>query len=206
MNWNSIEAHANVPPETMSTAAEITSIEEEDLVHAREACARFPQCHHHPVCIISVRDQVMKLVEDDQIVQTYPVSTSRYGTGAEVDSFKTPTGAHRIAERIGDGVPLHTIFRARVAQPEIAEVEMRPHRTKEDCITTRILWLDGLEPGRNQGGDVDSKERFIYIHGTHEEGLLGQAASVGCIRMSATDVAELFDRVQVGTLVLILPT
>ena len=188
----------------MNPSLEITSIEE-DLAHTREACARFPQCHHNPACVISVRDQVLRLVDDEQIVRTYPVSTSRFGTGAEVDSLKTPTGAHRIAQCIGDGAPLHTIFRARVAQQNLAEVETRPLQTDEDCITTRVLWLDGLEPGRNRGGKVDSMQRFIYIHGTNEEGLLGQAASVGCIRMSATDVVELFDQVRVGTLVLILP-
>jgi len=208
MNWSSsaeiIKRWLNPLPESMAPP-QTDSPEEEDLAHALEARSRFPQCPSNPMCVISVRDQALRLIAGDKIVCNYTVSTSRYGTGGQLDSFKTPIGAHRIAERIGEGVALHTIFKGRVAQEGFATVEMRPQQTGEDHITTRILWLDGLEPGINQGGNVDSMQRYIYIHGTHEEGLLGQAASVGCIRMRAEDVVELFDQVRVGTLVLILP-
>lgn len=157
------------------------------------------------MCLVSIREQTLHLLEEDQVIRSWPVSTSRYGIGGQNDSMKTPTGAHRIAECIGDGAALHTIFKGRVSQAETAGIETEPHATGRECITTRILWLDGLEPGINKGGDMDSRQRYIYIHGTHEEGLVGQAASIGCIRMRGSDVIELFDRVSVDTLVLILP-
>lgn len=176
-----------------------------DLAQAADACTRFPQCHCDPMCLVSVRDQTLSLWDAGQALATYPVSTSRFGIGSRADSRQTPPGAHRIAQCIGAGVPLHTIFQARRPQPRTARIETAPRASGEDCITTRILWLDGLEPGRNQGGDVDSRRRFIYIHGTHEEGLIGQPASIGCIRMRAADVAQVFAQVRVDTLVLILP-
>ena len=176
-----------------------------DLAQAADARARFPQCHCEPMCLVSVRDQTLSLLDAEQVRETYPVSTSRFGIGSRIDSRKTPPGAHRIAECIGAGAPLHTIFQARRPQPRAAQVETAPRASGEDCITTRILWLDGLEPGLNQGGDVDSRRRCIYIHGTSEEGLIGQAASIGCIRMRAADVARVFAQVRVDTLVLILP-
>ena len=157
------------------------------------------------MCLVSIREQALHLFEEDQVLQSWPVSTSRYGVGGENDSRKTPPGAHRIAERIGDGAALHTIFKGRVAQAQTAGIETAPRTTGQECITTRILWLDGLEPGINQGEEMDSYQRYIYIHGTHEEGLIGQAASIGCIRMRGNDVIELFDQVSVDTLVLILP-
>lgn len=177
----------------------------EDLARAAATCERFPQCQCHPMCLVSVPDQVLHLIEEDQVLQSWSVSTSRYGIGGQNDSLKTPPGAHRIAECLGDGVAVHTIFKGRVAQAEVAEIETAPHTTGRECITTRILWLDGLEPGINQGGEMDSCQRYIYIHGTHEEGLIGQAASIGCIRMRGADVIELFEQVCVDTLVLILP-
>lgn len=174
-------------------------------MQAAAARERFPQCQSNPLCLVGTRAQALHLLEDDQVLRSWSVSTSRYGVGGRNDSLKTPPGAHRIAERIGDGAALHTIFRGRVAQEQTAEIETRPRTTGQECITTRILWLDGLEPGVNRDGEMDSRRRYIYIHGTHEEGLIGQAASVGCIRMRGADVIELFDQVSVDTLVLILP-
>ena len=177
----------------------------EDLARADAARTRFPQCQCQPMCLVSIPEQTLHLLEDDRVMGSWPVSTSRYGVGGRNDSMKTPPGAHRIAERIGDGAAVHTVFKGRIAQAEVAEVETRARATGHERITTRILWLDGLESGINQGGEVDSHQRYIYIHGTHEEGLIGQAASIGCIRMRGNDMVELFDQVSVGTLVLILP-
>ncbi len=177
----------------------------EDLAQAAQARERFPQCPSGPMCLVSTREQALHLLEADRILRSWAVSTSRYGIGGQNDSMKTPPGAHRIAQRIGDGAALHTVFRGRVAQAETAEIETQPRATGRDCITTRILWLDGLEPGINKDGDRDSYQRYIYIHGTHEEGLIGQAASIGCIRMRGAEVIELFDRAPLDTLVLILP-
>lgn len=157
------------------------------------------------MCLVSIPEQALHLLDGDRVLQSWPVSTSRYGVGGKNDSMKTPPGAHRVAECIGDGIALHTVFKGRVAQEEMAEIEAEPRATERECITTRILWLDGLEPGVNKGGEMDSYQRYIYVHGTHEEGLIGQAASIGCIRMRGADVIELFDQVSVDTLVLILP-
>ena len=177
----------------------------EDLTQARQVRERFPQCHSQPMCLVSVREQELLLLQDDHILQHYAISTSRFGVGSEQDSQKTPPGAHRIAECIGADQPIHTVFKGRVAQDRLATIESAPKSTGQDCITTRILWLEGLEDGLNRGGPLDSYRRYIYIHGTHEEGLIGQAASVGCIRLRAQDMIDLFEHVQVNTLVLILP-
>ena len=148
--------------------------------------------------------QQLHLIHGRVPVCSYPVSTSRYGAGCEQDSRRTPTGMHHIAEKIGQGCERGEILKARVATGEIAEIIAAEEPGDEDLITSRILWLQGMEPGINQGEGVDSYQRYIYIHGSNEEGLIGQPASVGCIRMKNDDVIDLFDRVEVGTPVLII--
>lgn len=129
----------------------------------------------------------------------YPVSTARNGAGERAGSFCTPRGAHRIAQKIGEHAPLFAVFKARLATGEIWTPELDLCHPGRDWILSRILWLDGLEPGKNQGGDVDSHDRYIYIHGTSEEDLIGTPASHGCIRMRNADVVSLFDQVAVDT-------
>jgi hypothetical protein len=119
------------------------------------------------------------------------------------DSLKTPTGMHRIAEKIGSDSDINTIFKGRVDTHCQATVVHEPHSQDEDLITSRILWLTGIEEGKNLGEGISSYERYIYIHGTPEEGLIGKPVSHGCIRMRNQDVIELFDQVDVDTLVLI---
>ena len=131
---------------------------------------------------------------------SFPVSTSRHGLGNRKDSFKTPTGIHRIAQKIGDGAPAGCVFKSRVASEEIC---LQQADAAADVITSRILWLQGLQPGLNQGGDVDSFERYIYIHGTADEAHIGQPQSIGCIRMKNADVIALYERVEEGDLVFI---
>ena len=133
----------------------------------------------------------------------YPISSSAFGIGNLQNSFKTPLGAHVISEKIGKKMPKGAVFKGRIWTNEIAQIIEDPIDIPEDVITSRILWLDGLEKGRNRGGIVDSKSRYIYIHGTAEEGLIGQPASLGCIRMLNDDVIEIFNKVRVGTQVLI---
>jgi len=108
-----------------------------------------------------------------------------------------------ISEKIGKKLPKGAVLKGRVWTNEIAEIISKPIDIEADVITSRILWLEGLEIGRNKGGNVDSKSRYIYIHGTAEEGLIGKPASLGCIRMFNEDVIELFKNVSVGTQVLI---
>ncbi|MEW6414557.1 MAG: L,D-transpeptidase family protein [Bradyrhizobium sp.] len=137
--------------------------------------------------------------ESDILVRQYPVSTAANGPGEREGSFCTPRGRHRIAEKIGAGMPMNAVFKARAWTGEIWTPALDAENPGRDWILTRILWLEGLEPGKNQGGMVDTRNRYIYIHGTHEEHRIGTPASHGCIRMKNADVAELFDLVEVGT-------
>lgn len=137
--------------------------------------------------------------DGDMLIREYPVSTARNGLGERNGSYCTPRGRHCIAEKIGAGQPLYTVFKARVPTGEIWSPELA--RIKPDCdwILTRILWLEGLEEGKNKGSTVDSHSRYIYIHGTDEEHLIGTPVSHGCIRMKNADMAELFELVEEGT-------
>ncbi len=153
------------------------------------------------VLVVSVQDQWLELQRGGVLERGWPVSTSKYGVGSQSGSNKTPLGRHRISEVFGAGAPLGTIFISRINTGRIADVTALD--TDSDRVTTRVLWLEGLDPGRNQGAGVDSKQRHIYIHGTPEEGLIGRPASHGCIRMKNADVAELFELVGVGTSVTI---
>src|SRR6266404_7915670 len=142
---------------------------------------------------ISIRDQRLTLKEGETLVRTYPVSTSRFGIGTEEGSMKTPIGRFRIAEKIGDGLPSDTVFQSRV--PLKADDPLPP---TEDLVMSRILWLDGLDEH-----NANTRDRFIYIHGTRHEDQIGTPASCGCVRMRNADVVELFTLVDEGTQVLI---
>jgi len=158
------------------------------------------------VITIDISKQKLYLIESTpsggiRFVKVYSVSTSKYGTGNQRYSKKTPLGSHFIFKKIGEGEKIGTIFKGRKATGEIARIYTDATDLEEELITSRILWLKGIEPGINEGGNVDSLNRFIYIHGTPEEGLIGRPASTGCIRMKNRDIIELFDLVVEGTLV-----
>lgn len=137
--------------------------------------------------------------EGDILLHQFPISTARNGAGESDGSFCTPRGAHRIAEKIGEGAALFAVFKGRVATGETWTPQLDAEEPGRDWILSRILWLDGLEVGRNQGGNVDSHARYIYIHGTNEEDKIGTPVSHGCIRMRNADVVTLFDQVAVDT-------
>jgi L,D-transpeptidase YbiS len=142
---------------------------------------------------ISIGDQRLRLIREGETVRSYPVSTSRFGLGTEEGSMKTPLGNFRIGEKIGDGAAPGTIFKARVALgPD------DPLPDTEDFVTTRILWLDGADEE-----NANTRDRFIYIHGTKHEDKIGTPDSHGCIRMRAADVIELFELVDETTQVVI---
>jgi len=142
---------------------------------------------------VSIRDQLLTLKEGEAPVRTYSVSTSRFGIGTEKGSFKTPIGRFRVVEKIGSQMPAGTIFRSRIPlKPD------DPPPPTEDLVMSRILWLDGLDEH-----NANTRERFIYIHGTKHEAKIGRPASCGCIRMRNTDVVELFDLVDHDTPVVI---
>lgn len=152
--------------------------------------------------VVDVSSQQLYLFESGALVGSFPVSTAERGTGNQEGSLQTPLGLHRVDEKIGADAPRGMIFRGRQPTGELAEVLTgAAERAARDDVTTRILWLQGLEPGVNQGGNVDSKQRYIYIHGTPEEGRIGRPASHGCVRMTNADVITLFDRVREGALV-----
>jgi L,D-transpeptidase YbiS len=142
---------------------------------------------------ISIRDQRLTLTEGETLVRTYPVSTSRFGIGTEEDSMKTPIGRFRVAEKIGDGLPSDTVFQSRV--PLKADDPLPP---TEDLVMSRILWLDGLDEH-----NANTRDRFIYIHGTKHEDKIGNPASHGCVRMRNADVIELFGLIDEGARVVI---
>ena len=146
-----------------------------------------------PVIRISVRNQRLDLLLGDGVLASYPVSTSRFGLGSEEGSMKTPLGKFKIGEKIGEEFPSGTIFSSRLPLgPD------DPPPATDDHVLSRILWLDGLEEH-----NANTRDRFIYIHGTNHEDEIGQPASHGCIRMKNADLIALFDQVPLGAEVLI---
>ena len=153
---------------------------------------------------IEISSQRLFLKDNGQVIRSYPVSSSAFGEGQIENSLKTPYGKHIIKTKIGTNVLKNDFFISRQHIPQPATIIHEPVDSKDDFITSRIMWLEGEEDGFNKGGSVDSFKRYIYIHGTHEEGLIGQKASHGCIRMLNHDVIELFELVTEGTAVNIL--
>lgn len=151
----------------------------------------------HVLCV-SVEQQRLYWFEaaggEHRLREEFVCSTSRFGIGQEEGTNRTPLGLHRILEKIGDGEPVGTIFKGRVP---VGHVRDDPKAR----ITTRILWLDGLEDGFNRGGNVDTHARYVYIHGTGDESTIGRPDSHGCVHLRATDLVPLFDAVPSGTLV-----
>ncbi|MDH5472370.1 MAG: L,D-transpeptidase [Gammaproteobacteria bacterium] len=157
------------------------------------------------IILIRISEQRLYLLDEkDQVLVEYPVSTSLYGTGNQQDSYQTPLGLHRIKEKIGDGMPAGEVFIGRQPQGLLDDLIANNVGLSEDIITSRILWLEGLQAGINQGGDVDTYQRYIYIHGTVDEDSIGHPASHGCIRMRNQDVIDLYDRVDIGCAVNII--
>ena len=148
--------------------------------------------------LVDLRSQRLDLLEGDRGLASYPVSTAAKGAGEQEGSEQTPRGLHEVRAKIGTGAPMGAVFVGRRPTGEICSPEKVREEPARDWILTRILWLRGLERGRNRHGDVDSMRRYIYIHGTPHEAALGTPASHGCIRMRSADVIELFDLVEPG--------
>ena len=173
----------------------VLALAERGLTRARSPVRELPE----RLVVVDVVRQRAHLIENGEVTFTAAISTSRHGTGGEEGSNRTPLGWHRIAARIGAGAAPGTVFKSRAATGEV----WRGEPSTEDLITTRILWLSGLEPGANQGPGSDSHDRYIYFHGTNQEARLGTPDSSGCVRMSNEDIVTLFDRVRVDDLVVI---
>ena len=153
---------------------------------------------------VSIKNQKLYHIKNNKIINNFSISSSKYGTGNKNGSNKTPLGLHIIKEKHGKDVPINGKMVGRIFYNQIAAIYKDATESKTDDITSRILWLEGIEKGKNKGEGIDSYSRYIYIHGTSEEGKLGTPASHGCIRMKNKDVIDLYNKVEVGTLVLIL--
>ena len=154
---------------------------------------------HEPFIYISSKKQQLDFYLNDKIVKSYIISTGKNGMGELLGSECTPRGWHSIYSKIGLDAPLNSVFVGRVWTGEIYSERLATENPGRDWILTRVLQLDGLEPGRNQGGEVDSLRRTIYIHGTPDTTKLGVPGSKGCIRMKNNDIIELTSLIQIGT-------
>ena len=151
---------------------------------------------------INITKQTLVLHDDSgNIIRRYSVSTALNGPGEEANSNCTPRGKHVIRAMIGDGQAVNTVFKRRRPTGEIYSTQLGAQHPGRDWILTRILWLSGCEPGYNRLGTCDTMQRYIYIHGTPDELVVGVPASHGCLNMHNADLIELFNLVSVGTMV-----
>jgi hypothetical protein len=155
---------------------------------------------------ISIDEQRLQLLEQDRVVMDVAVATAANGPGEIRHSECTPRGWHKVRAKIGAGCAPNTVFVGRRPTGEIYSPALKESEPERDWMLTRILWLCGLEPGRNRLGEVDSMRRYIYIHGCPEEDAMGVPSSHGCVKMRNDEVIDLFERVPVGTKVLIQET
>lgn len=153
--------------------------------------------------VVDVSEQSMQVLQGEELLKTYQVSTALNGVGEQMGSECTPRGKHIITEKIGADCEANTVFVGREPTGEIYKVGMRDEFPDRDWILTRIMWLGGCEPGCNQGGEVDSHDRYIYIHGTPDDVDMTIPGSRGCVRMQNNDIIELFDLVDINTEVII---
>ena len=156
------------------------------------SCAA-PDIQHH--IVISTRDQKLAVLDRGTLLTTYPVSTSKFGLGDYSRSSRTPLGELEVAKKIGDNAPLGAVFKDRIRTGEI----VAPNSPGRDPIVTRILWLRGRE-----AQNANAFGRYIYIHGTPEERVIGRPASYGCIRMRSSDIIQLYNIVGVGAAVTVV--
>lgn len=153
--------------------------------------------------LISLRHQTLRLQRGHELLREYPVSTARNGPGEQQGSGCTPLGTHVIRAKVGAGCEVGAVFVGRRPTGEVFSAALARARPQADWILTRLLWLGGREPGKNRFGAVDTLRRYIYIHGCPDHEPMGEPLSHGCVRMRNHDIVELFDRVEVGTEVLI---
>jgi hypothetical protein len=157
------------------------------------------------VLVVSLKGFTLQLRRKGGAVTSYVISGSKRPSSNVANSLGTPNGLHAIAERIGAGQPSGTVFKSRVPTGKhFSEIPPEEVGTG-NLITSRIIWLRGLEPGVNSGGSVDTFKRYVYIHGTQREDRIGRPLSAGCVLMRNEDIIELYDEVRVGDLVWIGP-
>jgi L,D-transpeptidase YbiS len=162
----------------------------------------FPKDSHQ--ILVSIADQRLQLRENGNIAMDVMIATATNGPGELFGSECTPRGMHTIRAKIGNGCPIHSVFIGRRPTGEIYSQRLSGKYPDRDWILSRIMWLSGLEIGKNRLGVVDSMRRYIYIHGSPDTEIFGQPNSHGCVRMANADVITLYDKVDVGTSILIL--
>lgn len=153
---------------------------------------------------VHIQTQKLRAYEMDRLKKEFSISTAKNGVGEVKGSEQTPRGLHVIRAKVGADMPVNTVFVGRRPTGEIFTPLLRERSPDRDWILTRILWLSGLEPGKNRLGNVDTMRRFIYIHGAPDDVPMGVPGSHGCIRMHNDDLLELYDTVPVGTKLLIV--
>jgi len=157
--------------------------------------------HADRVLLVRIGSSTLQFCRNGVVVKSYSISTSKRPPSNVLNSLGTPRGLHEIAERIGAGQPAGMVFKSRVPTGLHFSEIPADQADSRNLITSRILWLRGLEPGVNQGGDVDTHGRYIYIHGTQREDRIGEPISAGCLLMRNSDIIELYDEVRTGDLV-----
>ncbi len=172
----------------------------------RLLAARYHNRGNPAFIVVDVARQRLYLFERGHRAESWVVSTALRGIGQRENSYKTPVGVFRIVRKIGAGLPPDAVLRYQAPTGAIATLVTAPDDPAASrLILSRILWLEGLQPGWNEGGDVDTYWRHIYIHGTANIGMLGSPASYGCVQLAPRAMIALYRRVAVGTLVLITP-
>jgi hypothetical protein len=173
---------------------------ESPLEQVNETCARLGIKPGERILVVRIDTATLQFFRKGALVKSYAVSTSRRPPSNIKNSLGTPCGLHEIAERIGAGQPPGMVFKSRRPTGQhFSELT----GSDDNLVTTRILWLRGLEDGVNRGDDVDSYERYIYIHGTNREDRIGEPQSAGCVLMRNLDIVELYEDVRAGDLVFI---
>ena len=154
-----------------------------------------------PIIVVSIEQQRLQLREADTIVLDTAIATASNGPGEEAGSERTPRGWHKVRAKIGAGLEQNAVLVGRRPTGEIFSPALRQQFPDRDWILTRILWLSGLEPGKNRFGTVDTMRRYIYIHGCPDDDAMGIPSSHGCLKMRNAEVVALFDRIPISTLV-----
>jgi hypothetical protein len=172
------------------------------MEQVNKTCARLGIKPGERVLAVRISTATLQFFRKGELVKSYVVSTSRRPPSNIKGSLGTPRGLHEIAERIGAGQPPGMVFKSRVSTGRhFSELSEDDAAKDNNLITTRILWLRGLEPDVNRGGDVDTYSRYVYVHGTNQSQRIGEPLSAGCVLMRDLDIIELYEEVRPGDLV-----
>jgi hypothetical protein len=163
-----------------------------------QTCARLGIKPGERLLAVRISTATLQFFRQGELVRSYVISTSKRPPSNIKNSLGTPRGLHEIAERIGAGQPPGMVFKARVPTGRHFHEVLEREPDNDNLITSRILWLRGLEPGINRGGEVDTYERYVYVHGTNHDDRIGEPLSSGCVLMRNLDIVEIYEQVRAG--------